>query len=198
MRRIAAGAVLALVLGATACTRQPDPDDGIASAQGAGANPTSAGASSSAGGVEDGVKLAKCLRDQGIPADDPPNGQGKPQVPESVPKAQVDAAYEQCRQFAPNYGKPAPPVDPAQLERLRKFAQCMRDQGVDWADPGPDGRPATPEAVPTNRGQPGATGTNEGPNMLDAAKVCSEKVPGTGITVEGGDGDGKKEEPTPR
>jgi hypothetical protein len=179
MRRIApVAAMLALVL--AACTDRPDPNNGIASANGGGVGPTSAGASPPADAAYDGVKLAKCLRDQGIPADDPGPGQEKPQIPESVSKEQIDAAMEHCKQFAPDYGKTAPPLDAATLEQLRKFAQCMREQGVDsFPDPGPTGFPR-PGVPPQDR--------DKLRQQAAAMKVCAEKVPEAGISIDPGDG----------
>ena len=51
--------------------------------------------------------------------------------------AKIDAAQEACREFAPFGGdgsRQAP--DPEMEENMRKFAQCMRDNGVpDFPDP---------------------------------------------------------------
>jgi hypothetical protein len=174
MRLASAVPMLAFVL--AACTAQPGQDNGIASAQSASA--------SSTGAVNDGVKEAQCLRDQGIPAQDPATSQDKPRIPESVTREQLDAAYEHCRQFAPDYGKEPPPMDPARVELLRKFAQCMREQGLDWEDPDPNGRKKVSE--PRRASERAGDAAPE--VVVQAAKVCNEKVPGAGITFEGADG----------
>jgi hypothetical protein len=73
--------------------------------------------------------------------------------------AKIDAAQEACREFAPFGGDgTAPAPDPEMEENMRKFAQCMRDNGVpDFPDP--DGRacasttrsPPTPTSRPRRR-----------------------------------------------
>ncbi len=146
---------------------------------------TSEATSVAGGGTQDSVKLAQCLREQGVPAQDPATADGKPVIPESVPGVQVDVAYENCREFAPNYGKPIPPPDPQQLDRLRRFAQCMRDQGVDWADPDPrTGRPAEAGEPGNPNRDPNQADPGGGADVAQAARVCDEKVPGTGISID--------------
>ena len=48
---------------------------------------------------------------------------------EGTDPEKVEAAMEACKQYAPNGGEP-PKLNPEQLEQMRKFAQCMRDNGV--------------------------------------------------------------------
>lgn len=164
--------MLVALLALTACTK-PMRDNGIASA--GGVNP----ATTAAGGEIDQVAWAKCLREHGIQVQDPEPG-GKPRVDESVPKEAMDAAADACRAYNPNWGKPPPPPDPAQVEQQRKFAQCMRDHGFNWADPGPDGRPVdAPDAG--GRGHP----TPAKPGSGQAMRECAA---GAGMPIEGTDG----------
>jgi len=161
----------AVVLTLTACTK-PAQDNGIASA--GGASPTSTAAS----GEIDQVAWAKCLREHGIQVQDPEPG-GKPRVDESVPEEAMDAAAETCRTYNPNWGEPPPPPDPTQVEQQRKFAQCMRDHGFDWADPGSDGRPVDPPDV-GDRSHPTPVEPGSGQAMRECAAGAGMSIEGTG------------------
>jgi hypothetical protein len=154
-------AVVALLVLA-ACTKTSQ-DSGIASA---GGGPGVSVTSAAPPGEVDSVKWAKCLREHGVPADDPAGPDEKPRIPDSVPKEQMDAAAEACRAYNPNWGRPAPPPSPEDLERERKFAQCMRENGVDMADPGaPSGAPVPETTVP-------------GDVVDRAQEICVREVPG--------------------
>ena len=170
-------AALALMLGAAACQRpDADADTGIATAGGAAPSSRSAGSAAPTGASQgvDEAKWVKCLRDQGLEVTYPDPGQGdKPQLDEqSVPAAQLHTALQTCQRFNPNYGRPAPPMDPALLERWRQFARCMRAEGVDMPDPEPGA--VRPPVVDLPRGS-GVPGDN-------AFEVCSKEVPGL-VTV---------------
>jgi hypothetical protein len=175
------GIVVIGVLVLDACTK-PARDGGIASAGGAGTNSSPATATAAAGGF-DPVKWAKCLREHGITVDDPQPGDGKPRIDESEPEDKVNAAADACRAYNPNWGKPPPPPDPAQVEQQRKFAQCMRDHGFDWPDPGPDGRPVEPPNAddPGDRRHPAPAQ----PGWGQAARECAGLA---GMSIEGTDG----------
>jgi hypothetical protein len=166
----------AAVLTLTACTK-PAQDNGIASAGGASSAPAT---TTTAAGEFDPVKWAKCLREHGITVDDPQPGEGKPKIDESIPEDRVNAAADACRACNPNWGKPPPPPDPEEVAKMRMFAQCMRDHGIDWPDPGPDGR-QTPPAPTTRRG---------GPDPTNALQKCGKRVPGI-VVEENGKKDAK-------
>jgi hypothetical protein len=152
---------LAALLALAACT-EPDADNGIASAGGAGVSVTSVAPP----GAVDSVKWAKCLREHGVPADDPEGPEDKPRIPDSVSKEQMDAAAEACREYNPNWGRPAPPPNPEDLERERKFARCMREHGVDMADPGAPSDAPIPET------------TIAGDVVDRAQEACAREIPG--------------------
>nr|BFE65484.1 hypothetical protein GCM10020063_100100 [Dactylosporangium thailandense] len=136
---------LLLVLTAAGCAKGTGGDDGVATAGDGKAGPT---ASATGSGKRDRqaeqealLKFAQCMRDHGIPMDDPQfEGNGvNITIPEGTDKAKVDAAQAECKQFMPNGGQP-PKVDPADQEKLRKFAQCMREHGItNFPDPSEDG-----------------------------------------------------------
>jgi hypothetical protein len=138
---LAALAALTLGLVLTGCG---DDSDGSQVASGGGTQPT-AGASSTAAGLsmdEKGVKFAQCLREHGVNVPDPEPGKG-PQIkldPSSgVTKEDVDKAMEACKEFSPQGEGTG--GDPQQEENGRKFAECMRKNGVEkFPDPKPGQR----------------------------------------------------------
>jgi hypothetical protein len=79
------------------------------------------------------------MRDNGVPVADPDEGGPKIDSNAGISKRQLNDAYEACRAFAPDdQGKRHVP-EPAEMDKLRQFAQCLRDHGVpDWPDPEPD------------------------------------------------------------
>ncbi len=131
----------ALVLGAAGCGGA-DGGDGVATASGGGdgaasASPTAAPMSDE----ERRVKFAQCMRDQGVDMPDPEIDRGRVTIrmPDNADPRKAQAAMEKCKQYLPNGGdRPRP--NPEQLDQLRRFAQCMRENGIpDFPDPDPDG-----------------------------------------------------------
>lgn len=175
MKRQLLGAAVALplmaVLALAGCAREGG-DDGIASAgNGTAAATPSAGPSLSQ--QERGIKFAQCMREHGIEMDDPdPNG-GPVRVriggPGSGPvdKGKAEAAMEACKQYSP-FGEGGPgKADPQMAENMRKFAQCMRDNGVPNF-PDPDGNGIRIDAS-----------VGEDPDFEAAQKLCQDKfMPG--------------------
>jgi hypothetical protein len=85
-------------------------------------------------------QFTQCMRDNGVDLPDPEPGAGGKIVVgdrDGLDKDKVRAALEACRQFMPNGGE-RPPPSPEDLEKMRQFAQCMRDNGVDMPDPDPN------------------------------------------------------------
>jgi hypothetical protein len=128
---------LALVLALTACAAPAD--DGLATANGAGPGGADPSPTTSLSPQEAALKFAQCMRDNGIPMEDPTfegGGVGISIGGEGVDRAKVDAAMKACEQYSPFGGNREGPEDPAMAENARKFAQCMRDNGVpDFPDP---------------------------------------------------------------
>ncbi|MEU7872656.1 hypothetical protein [Dactylosporangium sp. NPDC049140] len=146
--RIRTGLALGLLLLFTAagCGKATGGDNGVATAGDGKASPT-ATASSGTGNrdpkadQEAFLRFAQCMRDHGVPMDDPQfDGGGiSLMIPEGTDKSKVDAAQAECKQYMPNGGEP-PKLSPEQQERMRKYAQCMRDQGItNFPDPNEDG-----------------------------------------------------------
>ncbi|MEV0645455.1 hypothetical protein AB0I28_09335 [Phytomonospora sp. NPDC050363] len=130
-------ALLALGLGLSACG-SGEGGDGIASAGGDGAEPSSSAALTN---EEAALRFAECMREQGIDVPDPdPDEDGfRMRLPEGVDPEAAKAATEVCKEFMPHGGEP-PALNPEDLEKLRRFSQCMRDNGIEeFPDPSGDG-----------------------------------------------------------
>ena len=87
------------------------------------------------------MKFTQCLRENGVNVPDPEPGKG-PMIklgPESgITKEDMDKAMEACKEFNPQ-GEAGP--NPQQEENGRKFAACMRENGVEkFPDPKPGQR----------------------------------------------------------
>ncbi|GGM39775.1 hypothetical protein ACFFX1_31260 [Dactylosporangium sucinum] len=129
MRRhlYAATAVLALALTVAGC-------GGKAEETGTQASP-----SASADPGAKALKFAQCMRENGVNVPDPEPGKGvMMKFDGSVSQEQVQKAMEACREWAPQGMNGGGGGDPQQEARMRKYAQCMRANGVE-AFPDPDG-----------------------------------------------------------
>ena len=142
---------------------------------------TACGSSSSGGtapdarqtpAAEQARRYAQCIRDNGAPdfPDPDANGQFRGASHEQQANPKFQAALQACRNLAPGGTHEQDVGSPAFVEQARKFAQCIRDNGVpDFPDPGPDG---------TFRG---ASHEQQGDPKLQAAmQTCQSKLPGGG------------------
>ena len=124
--------------------------DGVASAGGT-ANANATGKNGNAGAntgdnAEQMRKFASCMREHGIDMPDPEvdsEGRVRMRIGEEganpPDQAKFEAAQKECQQYLPNGGE-APKLDAAEVEKMRQFSKCMRDNGVpDFPDPEPDG-----------------------------------------------------------
>ncbi|RFS84983.1 hypothetical protein D0T12_15955 [Actinomadura spongiicola] len=142
--RILAVLPIALTLALTAGCGGDDGGEGVASVEGTKSTGTKGGGAAGGGAKlsrdEMGVKFAQCMRENGVHMDDPKPGEPLRFMIKDVPKATVDKAMEACRQYNPQANATGAP-DPAQQERGRKFAECMRRNGVEkFPDPKPGQR----------------------------------------------------------
>ncbi|MDT7729564.1 MAG: hypothetical protein QOI21_6140 [Actinomycetota bacterium] len=91
--------------------------------------------------------FAKCMREHGIDMPDPqvsPDGKGMGLTVHSgegkdIDMTKMDAANEACRTLLPNGGQ-MKPLDPAEMDKMRQDAKCMREHGIDMPDPEQDGK----------------------------------------------------------
>jgi hypothetical protein len=139
MRKMALPLILALAL--TGCGAQAETGAKVASA-GDGKSGVGAAPSASMNQDEMGVKFAQCMRENGVQVEDPQPGKGIMLKLDkgSVSEATVNKAMEACRQYDP-MANASPEKDAKMAENGRKFAACMRENGVEsFADPAPGQR----------------------------------------------------------
>ncbi|HEX2312870.1 MAG TPA: hypothetical protein VHJ17_04005 [Thermomonospora sp.] len=132
---------VAVALTLTGCGSDDDGGDRVASGGGS-QKPQAAGAGGQGGDPHEmGVKFAQCMRENGVPVEDPKPGQGlQLKFGPGMDRATVDKAMEACRKYNPMVNGPGA-NDPKAEERQRQFAQCMRDNGVEkFPDPKPGQR----------------------------------------------------------
>jgi hypothetical protein len=123
---------------------------------------------------DDGRLYAQCMRANGVPDFPDPGPDGR--FPLSHGQSGIDqdsptfrAAMGKCRALAPG-GEHQKTGDPAYVEQLRKFSQCMRDNGLpDFPDPDADGRLRGPGHE-----------TQDSPTYQAAMAACRGKLPGGG------------------
>ncbi|MFG3689636.1 hypothetical protein [Micromonospora sp. NPDC047740] len=129
-------AVLPLVL-AVALAGCGSEDGGGTVASAGGGTRAQPSAAASLSREEMGVKFAQCMRENGVDMADPEPGKG-PQVRigGGTSEETVNKAMEACRQYNPMADASG---GNAQMdENNRKFATCMRDNGVEqFPDPEP-------------------------------------------------------------
>jgi hypothetical protein len=166
------GLLLALALAVAACSGGGDKGDGVASLDGSD-RPTAT--TSPGNGGKDAKQMAlayaRCLRQHGIDMPDPTfdaAGHMAMQMPSGVgpddPK--FKAAEEACKQYAPS-GAPDKP-DPQAQQQMLAYARCMRQHGINIADPKPG------EGINVD----GDKGVNpEDPKFKAADQACQQYQP---------------------
>ncbi|MGI5490156.1 hypothetical protein [Microtetraspora malaysiensis] len=132
----------------------------------------SASPTGSADPQEQGRKFAQCMRDHGVEMQDPdPNGGGgMVMTGKQGDKDKIKKAADACRAYSP-FGERGE-ARPEDVERLRVFAQCIRDNGVDMPDPDANG-----QMVGGN-----ADLKPDDPKMKAAIEACRDKMPMPGGT----------------
>ncbi|WP_117215077.1 hypothetical protein [Allorhizocola rhizosphaerae] len=132
-----------LALGVLGACAQPE-TEGVATASGQ-TNQVSNDPDKPADNPEERTKqFVECLRAEGLDVPDPELGDGTGKTAlrflaegGKIDKAKFGPAMEKCSKYMPEGGRNVQ-LTPEQLEQARKFAQCMRDNGVsDWPDPDP-------------------------------------------------------------
>jgi hypothetical protein len=123
MRRLTLAALAALALLGAGCS--------------SGEKPAGTPSSPSVSPDELGVKFAQCMREHGVDMPDPKPGEGiQLRVGPDTSRETVNAALEVCREFNPQGNGGPAGGNPRTAENVRKFAQCMRDNGVEsFPDP---------------------------------------------------------------
>ncbi|MGH3738522.1 MAG: hypothetical protein ACRDT6_23375 [Micromonosporaceae bacterium] len=140
--RIRQGLAVALLLALTVTGCGTD-NNGNKVATGGGNGKGSTAGSGKLTDKEAVLAFAKCMRQNGIPNFADPeigaDGGYELKMPKDVPQATVDKAFDACKEYLPNGGAP-PKVDPEDIKKMRKFAKCMRENGVEnYPDPDDNG-----------------------------------------------------------
>ncbi|MEV1177045.1 hypothetical protein [Nonomuraea sp. NPDC049784] len=129
--------VVPLALALAACGGTAPKDDGVASA---GGGTSSAGSSASPSASLDPheaqLKFAQCMREHGINVPDPQNGQLRVEADKSVGREKMDKAQKACQPILEAVVRDRTP-SPQDYDQAVKFAQCMRQHGIDMPDPKP-------------------------------------------------------------
>jgi hypothetical protein len=170
--------VLALLVGAASACGSAQAGDGVATAGGAAAAPQ---ASAEAASDTDRMReFAQCMRDNGVPEfpDPDPDGGGMLRgvlADGDIDRDKLREAMQACRSLLPNGGQRRE-LDPEEQEKLREWAQCMRDNGVDVPDPDPNGGGL---ALGGNGGNGGGAGQRrldpDDPAFRKAMEACQDK-----------------------
>lgn len=128
IRTCLAALPLALMFALSGCGSGEEPATPQAAGQGGGKGAQN----------EKAVQYAQCMRENGVDMPDPEPGKGVMlKLDKNTPKEVVDKAQEACRKYNPMAdGKSG--SNPQAEEQARKFAACMRENGVeDFPDPEP-------------------------------------------------------------
>ncbi|GAA0944881.1 hypothetical protein [Nonomuraea longicatena] len=114
---------------------------GSAAESGGTTSASAPAAAAGSGSAQDAqLKFAQCMRENGIDMPDPQEGRMQIKVPEGTDKAKVDEAHKKCDKFLKEAaGERAGGMDPERRDKMVKFAQCLRENGVDVPDPGERG-----------------------------------------------------------
>jgi hypothetical protein len=179
IRKMALAAIAPAVFGLAACGGNGTDGDGVASAGGGTAAAASASPSQSVDPQEAALKFAQCMRQNGVDMPDP-DGSGRIQIRgERGDAEKTEAAMKKCRHFMEAGRRAGNPDDPKVRDQMLKFAQCMRQHGVNVPDPQPG------EGIRL-RMEKGSAAKVEA-----AHKACQQYAPGSGAKSPAGGGGGK-------
>jgi hypothetical protein len=163
--------VLVLALAAAACGGGAK-GEGVASLGGGKATSTTNAGASGGYDLRQALVFTRCMRQHGYDIPDPqmegnnvglqlPNFEGQ-----RAPKFQ--AAWQACRRYAPNGGRPERP-GAEDRQRALAFARCMRQHGINLPDP-----QLTAEGID----QPPAPGVRrDDPKQKAAEQACARSLP---------------------
>ncbi len=167
-RTTLAAAMLAAAVLLTGCGSE-EPDNQVASGTGAQAESTApSSAPASLSRDELAIKFTQCLREQGLNVPDPEPGKGpmlKFDKNSGVTQQKVQEAMDACKQYNPQAdGSP----NPQQEENGRKYAECMRTNGVE----------KFPDPKPGQRGIMIGPGVADDPDFQKAQDACQPILAG--------------------
>ncbi|WP_084959610.1 hypothetical protein [Thermoactinospora rubra] len=129
---------LALAMTITACGAGAPQGDGIASAGGGTADPTaSPSASTSADPRDAALKFAQCMREHGIDMPDPDESGRFMFRGRQGDQAKMEEAQKACEKHLQGAMGEMGRNDPKAYDQMVKYAQCLRQHGIDIDDPQP-------------------------------------------------------------
>ena len=153
---------------------------GCGETESSGSEGTSGGASSSSNDQDAArVRLQECLREQGVdlPEGGPGQGGGDGDEPPDIDREELQEAMEACDEFRDDAFGDITDEDRQEMQdAFAKFAQCMRDEGLD-----------IPDIEPGGGGPPGGGGNQldmDDPDVQAAIEQCQDELP------QGGPGGG--------
>ena len=87
------------------------------------------------------LKFAQCMREHGVDMPDPVDGRIRI-TRRKGEEAKTEQALKKCGHLMQDaVARPRrPPIDQERRDQMVKFAQCMREHGIDMPDPRPGGR----------------------------------------------------------
>ncbi|MCG5219592.1 hypothetical protein [Streptosporangium sp. KLBMP 9127] len=115
----------------------------------------------------DPLKFAQCMRENGVDMKDP-DSSGRVSVMARGDKGQMEKAHKACGKYMQGGGmNKGRANDPKAQDAMLAFTKCMREQGIEMADPGAEGG-----AIKIQRPK----GSEE--EFEKAMKSCEEHLPG--------------------
>ncbi|MFI9557902.1 hypothetical protein [Nonomuraea endophytica] len=161
LRLIPAAAAMLLALAACGST-------GTTTAAGTGAPKSGASAGPSGNARDAQLKFAQCMRENGVEMDDPAeDGRIQFKVGQGTDRSKVEKAQQACQKHLKGVmGDQGGAMDPKRRDQMVKFAQCMRENGIQMADPTESG------------GVMMTGGPGDEEKMKKAQEACKEFQPG--------------------
>jgi len=152
-------------LGLTACSQGADPE--VATARAIKATLAAVGTDR----ARQAQQYIDCMRSRGVVMLDELTSEGMPQVDKArSPFQKVAAGMDACKESIPSAAD-APRPAAADVERMRRYAACLRSQGLsDYPDPDPQtGEPALSEEL--------ALRLKQDPRLPVAERACASMLP---------------------
>ncbi|QXJ20561.1 hypothetical protein AGRA3207_001294 [Actinomadura graeca] len=115
------------------------------------------------------MRFAQCMRENGVDVPDPGSGDARAlRLGKGGNRERLQGALKKCQPWLRAGGKMPDLKDPKVHDQYVRFAQCMREHGVDMKDPLPDGT----FQIPSGGVAPG--------KVKKAREACQGSLPGAG------------------
>lgn len=166
--RLAVAALALAGLALTACG-----PDASATEDGRAATPAAAAGGSASPSApvdreEAALKFAQCMREHGVDMPDPVDGRIRI-TRRKGEEAKTEQALKECEHLMQDAVRDrGGPIDQERYDQMVKYAQCMREHGIDLPDP----RPGEPLRLRIRK--------DEEAKAKEAQKACRHLAPGLG------------------